>query len=170
MQRLTVNDFEEIYEILESGFPENERRGKERQRALFNDPRYRVYGKKHEGSLVAFIAVWELSDYIFIEHFAVKEELRGLGIGGKMLSELKKLYNKPLCLEVEPPESDITKRRIDFYERCGFFLHGYDYIQPSMDVGRAPIPLRIMTSFPALSEGDFKALRDLLYKEVYKVI
>ncbi|MBR2328135.1 MAG: GNAT family N-acetyltransferase [Clostridia bacterium] len=170
MELLTVADFEEIYEILENSFPENERRGKERQRALFSDGRYRVYGKKEDGRLVAFIAVWELSKVNFIEHFAVSPSHRGKGMGRELLLELTGGMGGRFCLEVEPPDCDIAKRRIAFYERCGFFFHGYDYTQPPMDIGREAIPLRIMTSFPSLSENDFKALRDLLYREIYKVI
>ncbi len=170
MQRLTVNDFEEIFSILKSSLPPDEYRTKENQLKLFNDPRYRVYGRKSQGTLVAFIAVWELSDYIFIEHFAVKEELRGLGIGSEMILELKKLYQKPFCLEVELPINESNCRRIAFYRRLGFSLFDYDYTQPAMDAGKSPIPLKIMATALTPSEKEFNLLKNMLYKEIYKII
>ena len=41
-----------------------------------------------------------------------------------MLQELVKQYQKPICLEVELPEDELTRRRIGFYERNGFVQCG----------------------------------------------
>ena len=76
---------------------------------------------------------------------------------------------KPVCLEVELPESDITRRRIGFYRRNGFFLNDYPYIQPSLGVGRAPQPLRIMTRDGTITQTEFETMRDVIYREVYRV-
>ncbi|MBR7146301.1 MAG: GNAT family N-acetyltransferase, partial [Oscillospiraceae bacterium] len=52
--------------------------------------------------------------------FAVREDCRGSGIGSELLDELIGTLPHPICLEVEPPETEIAKRRIAFYERNGF--------------------------------------------------
>ena len=74
------------------------------------------------------------------------------------------------CQTVEPPEGELTRRRIAFYERNGFCLNPYPYAQPSIAEGRAPVPLMIMTYGHQISEEEFIKTRDLLYKEVYHVI
>ena len=63
----------------------------------------------------------------------------------------------------------MKKRRIGFYERNGFFLNEYPYVQPPISQGRKPVPLMIMTSGAAISEKEFEEIRNTLYKEVYKI-
>ena len=72
-------------------------------------------------------------------------------------------------LEVEPPETDIAARRIEFYKRNGFYFNNYDYTQPSMAVGQPSIPLRIMSFSRPLSQAEFVQVKDTLYSGVYKV-
>ena len=118
--------------------------------------------------LKAFAAVYELDGMLFLEHLAVSEEYRNMGLGAKILSELVAL-GKNVCLEVELPNTDINKRRIAFYERNGFFLNDYGYIQPPLAEGQNPIELKIMTFGRALSESEFAALRDMIYEKVYRI-
>lgn len=169
MERANIRDFDEIFSIMEEAFPLNEYRSREKQRALFSLPEYSVYLYREKGKILGFLALWELCDLIFIEHFAIQRDLRGKGIGQRMLKELLSEKAEPICLEVELPESEIAKRRIAFYERSGLFYYDYPYVQPSMDEGRDPIPLRIMCSLPTLSEDGFSRIRDLLYDKVYGV-
>ena len=170
MTRLTIDDFEQIFDIMEASFPSDEYRTKQGQRALFCDPRYYVFGKKQAGRLVGFIALWQLDSLVFIEHFAVCPDLRGGGIGSALICEVLKDAKKTVCLEVEPPCDDITRRRIGFYKRCGFVFNDFDYTQPAMADGKNPIPLRIMTYKEALLEPQFNNLRDVLYKDIYHVV
>ncbi len=83
MQRLTQNDFDTLFSLMESSFPANEYRGRAAQRALFGDPDYVIYGIKDSALLKAFISTWRFSDFTFIEHFAVNPLCRNNGIGGK---------------------------------------------------------------------------------------
>ena len=62
-----------------------------------------------------------------------------------MLKAFLERFGKPFFIEVEPPEDELTRRRIGFYERNGFVLNDYDYVQPSLGEGKDPVPLRIMT-------------------------
>ena len=58
LARLTEEDFDRIYSIMEYSFPADERRGYDDQKTLFCDKNYRVYALKNEiGDLVAFITV-----------------------------------------------------------------------------------------------------------------
>ena len=62
----------------------------------------------------------------------------------------------------------MAKRRIAFYERNGFFLNKYDYIQPPMSKGKNPVPLLVMTSGGKVSAKRFDEIKKCLYREVYK--
>ncbi len=76
--------------------------------------RISVFACEQKGKIIGFIAIWEFDDFVYVEHFALTESCRGLGLGSKMLKETAKLFEKPLCLEVEPPTTDIARRRIRF--------------------------------------------------------
>lgn len=169
MERATIERFEEIYAIMEESFPSDERRIKEEQRDVFSEPAYKVYVHKDETEKIrAFIAAWEFDGFLFVEHFAVDKTMRNLGIGAKMLRELIDSTDKRICLEVEPPLSEMPKRRIAFYERNGFSLNGYEYYQPPMSKGKNAIPLMIMTTGGKAEREQYDNIRLMLYKYVYK--
>ena len=88
LERLSITDFEEFYRILEESFPIDERREKEEQKALWDKNEYVVYGMKKEERLLGFLAVWELENCCFLEHFAIDKRARNAGYGSMMLGEL----------------------------------------------------------------------------------
>ena len=130
---------------------------------LFEEPEYRIYYMP-----AGFLAVWEFESFIYIEHFAVDPALRNSGTGSAMLQELVKQYQKPICLEVELPEDELTRRRIGFYERNGFVFNEYPYIQPPISKGKSPVPLRIMTYKSEITREEFQKMKEILYRRVYK--
>lgn len=169
MERLNASHFEQIFQILESSFPTDEYRTREEQKALLFDPAYRLYGAREADRVIAFIAVWELDAVLFIEHLAVHPACRNGGIGAGLLRQIVDQSDKTVCLEVEPPLSQMAARRIGFYKRNGFFLNEYPYIQPAMSKGRNPVPLMVMTYGHPVEEASFEQIKSTLYKEVYKV-
>ena len=84
------------------------------------------------------------------------------------MEELVRKYQKQICLEVELPEDELTRRRIGFYERNGFVFNEYPYIQPPISKGKSPVPLRIMTYGEAITRETFEAMKNVLYRSVYK--
>ena len=104
LEKLDRSDFEEVYRIMEQSFPADERRKKEGQQKLLDEEKYELLGVRNEGGLLAFLAVWEFAEFVFIEHFAVSEKARNSGIGGKMLEELARQKAGKVVLEVELPE------------------------------------------------------------------
>ncbi len=171
LYKIDHNDFDRMYSIMERSFPKDEFRDYESQKKVFCDPLHTVYGWKSDmrSDLSGFITIWELNEYAFAEHFAVDRICRNLGTGTEILRQVKSLYSKPICLEVEPPESDISRRRIEFYRRNGFYLNMYDYTQPSISEGRDPVDLLIMTTGSYITPEQFVKLRDEIMKKVYKV-
>lgn len=169
LKRLGRDKFNEIYEILDDSFPADEYRPYEGQEALFDREEYRVYGTVEDSKLAGFISVWEFEEFAYIEHFAVDRRFRNGGRGKDMLQEIVGSISKPFVLEVEPPESEITERRIGFYQRNGFVFNDYDYVQQPMWEGRNPVPLKIMSYPKALNEKGFEKVRNTIYKEVFGV-
>lgn len=170
LELLNVNEFDEMYSIMEDSFHNDEFRPRDEQIKLFKNKDYNVFVVKDtDKNIVAFIAVWNFEDFLFVEHFAVDKNNRNNGIGSIILRELKDITNKMICLEVEPPQNEITKRRVQFYRRNGFYLNEYPYIQPPISKGKKPVPLMIMTNDHKVDYNCFKLIKEYIYKNVYKV-
>ena len=171
MQTLVPEEFDRIYHIMEESFPEDERRPYAGQRALLDEPAYRIYTRPdpERGEPLAFLAVWDFECFAYIEHFAVAPAHRCGGVGSRLLRELIAQLGKPVCLEVEPPETEPAVRRIGFYRRCGFFLNEYPYLQPPLAPGRSTLPLLVMTTGGPVSRPQFEQIRDVLYARVYRI-
>ena len=167
LTELNGKDFDKVFTILEESFPKDEYRTYEKQKALLDDARYTIYIIPDRDEVKAFIAVWQFDDFAFVEHFAVNQAYRNQGLVSIILQELMKKLPCMICLEVELPETDFAKRRIGFYERNGFALNDYPYVQPAMVEGKKELPLKIMTSGKVVSEEQFGKIRDILYREVY---
>ena len=171
IKKVDKNDFDLVYEIMEKSFPSDEIRPCNEQKELFDETRYSVYAEYvSDGEIDGFIAAWEFDDFVFIEHFAVSPDKRNAGTGRKILNEFAGMTKKRICLETEPPESEIQKRRISFYERNGFYLNDYDYFQPPISAGKSIVPLMIMTYGSRVDEKEFQNIKNALYKEVYKYV
>lgn len=166
LKKITDKEFEKVYKILSDSFPKNELRPKGNMKRTMENKKYIVYSYGDK-DIKGITAVWELDGFLFIEYLAVNEKFRNNGIGSEILKELCDTYKCPLCLEVEPPESDITKRRIEFYKRNGFYLNLYPYEQPAYSEKQAAVPLMIMTTGKEISEEQFLITRREIYKEVY---
>lgn len=165
LKRITDTEFDKAYKLLSDSFPKNELRPKDNMKKAMDNKKYIVY--IYGDDIKGVTAVWELSEYLFVEYLAVNERFRNNGTGSQILKELCDMYKIPLCLEVEPPESDIAKRRIGFYKRNGFYLNDYYYEQPAYSEKQAAVPLMIMTTEKEISEEEFLIMRREIYKEVY---
>lgn len=169
LQKLKPADFDKVFHIMELSFPKDEFRTYEEQKALLEKSYYQIYILPNESGedIKAFVAVWEFDEIVYIEHLAVNPEFRNGGLGALILQELIRQSDKQICLEVEPPKETMAIRRIGFYERNGFFLNEYDYMQPAISKGRKPIPLMIMTSDKKICREEFDRIKKLLYTKVY---
>ncbi|MCT2196264.1 MULTISPECIES: GNAT family N-acetyltransferase [Paenibacillus] len=165
-----MNDFERVYEIMSASFPEIEYRTKSGQMELLWHPEYRLITESDEkGQIIAFLAAWEFPTFRFIEHLAVDPSVRGGGIGKRLVDTFLKSSDKLTILEVELPENNVSCRRIRFYERLGFHLNDYSYVQPPLRSGGAELPLKIMSYPKPLTQEEFLACRALIYSKVYRV-
>ena len=163
-------DFDSFFELMSEAFPSIERRSYEDAKNLLNEESYNIIidtdGNKN---ITAFIASWEFSDFNFIEHFAVISKMRGNSIGTSMLMDYMNKANKPIFLEVEPPQNDISIRRIEFYKRLGFHLNNFEYFQPPMQKQHGFLPLKVMSYPESINQEEFINFKDMVYREVYKI-
>lgn len=107
----------EWYERLSEYFPPKELKSEEQIDALLaTEPAY------HKIVTDNYLLIYaDFPRFIFLDYLLVFENARGRGMGGQILSSLKR-YKKPLIGELEPRDLDDpdTIRRIRFYERHGF--------------------------------------------------
>ena len=170
MSTIQTNVFDQVYGIMEESFPLIEYRTYEGQQALLANASYRLLTKTNEqDEIIAFLAGWDFDEFCFVEHIAVKPSIRGGGLGKQLMLDFIEQMNKPVVLEVEPPDEEMAQRRIGFYERLGFHLNSYPYVQPPLRVGQPDFPLMMMSYPGLLSEEQFQSCRDTLYAEVYEV-
>lgn len=158
----------------EGAFPLDERRDFADLVRLLSCPDMHLCALLNDDSLVGFILYWQWDEVIFVEHFAIAPNERGKQFGQQALTKLLELPFQYCLLEVERPVDETGYRRIRFYERQGFTLNPFDYIQPPYQPDKAPVPMRFM-SIPALPDSttyeQFSVLiKEQVYERFYKTI
>lgn len=150
-------------------FPADERRPCQNLFALIDgaEPAFDFRVINFDGRLAGFVTTWDSGDFVYVEHFATLDHMRGHGIGGRAIELLQQEAGKPLLLEVELPDSGpMAQRRIDFYCRHGMVpRYSFSYMQPPYAAGLNALPMVLMTS----ADIDLDKARDFLYKRVYAV-
>lgn len=169
---MTREQYAAIFEIMEYSFPACERRDFNEQFSEFQRIPFRsmvLEDSENPLKILGFMNYWELSGFVYLEHFAVAREFRRHGIGRQLMKHLRETHDIPVVLEVEPPEmSDYAVRRIKFYENLGFFTNDYEYYQPPYRADEAPVRLILMSSGAPLSSEEFVRMRDVIYSDAYE--
>lgn len=161
--------FTRLFAIMEYSFPKDERRDFDEQFAEFGKPLFRSLVREDNDNISGFMNYWQLDGFVYLEHFAVAKELRGHGLGSKLMEKLCAVADCPIILEAEPPElSETAAHRIGFYKRLGFFLNNYEYYQPPYHKGEKPVRLMIMSKPAPLSEEQFTKIKNTLYRDAYE--
>ena len=160
-------EFEEAWEIYESSFPSDERRTLDSQKELIKNKQYNFFMVLKDKILVAIITEWKFEDFLCVEHLAVKKEMKGKGIGTELLKKYLSKNKQKIVLEVERPETEIATKRIKFYEKIGFKLNTFDYIQPAYGKDKNQVPMFLMTYPEEINESEFSSIREKLHITVY---
>ena len=70
---------------------------------------------------------------------------------------------------MEPPEDELTRRRVAFYERNGYHLNDREYYLPCLsDEIQRSVQLNIMSAPEPLSEQACREAIEVLYHTVYE--
>ncbi len=170
---ILLNDysyFDDVYKMLTEYFQFDEYRLYDNQKAILADDNYSLYQFVDDSTkeLIGFISFWKLPDLYFIEHLAVGLKYRKEGFGGKILQEGLSKTSGDVVLEIELPNDDVGLRRLSFYQKNGFFHNEYKYEQPPLNQGDKSIPMNILSYKKPLTEDEFLAVAENIYKNIYK--
>jgi len=138
--------FNELLTLYESSFPYEERRSSTELKHSLQRNELTFNVIESDGVVAGFSIVWNLGEFFYLEHFAIKPSMRGGGIGEQVLKIYSETLGSNIILEVEPDSDSISHRRIEFYKRCGFSVVSKDYIQPKYEGEGDAMPLWIMAS------------------------
>ena len=169
-----INTSHEHYPFVESlmqtAFPLQERRNVDLQREYTdNKPHFHTLVILVENKPIGLITYWKLDSFNYIEHFAIKENLRNKGYGQEALKQLKEEIEGMIVLEVEEPIDELTKRRIEFYQRQGFTIQDMPYQQPPYRKGDDWFPMKLMTLRDKNFSSEFERIKESIYKEAYNL-
>ena len=90
------------------------------------------------------------------------------GLKSSVLNYLNKC-DKKVFLEVEPPNCEISKKRVSFYEKLGFSFNDFYYLQQPLNPGDSPFRLNIMSYPESIGEKEFEKYKKDIYRDVYGV-
>lgn len=158
IRSLKPTEFDSFYSLLEASLPPDEFRARDDQRRALVDPAFCPYVLVDAQEAVrGLVTVWDFDGFAFIEHLAVAPELRCGGLGSALLQDAFARRPKRFCLEVDPPETALARRRIAFYERNGL----------SLNARTTRISSRRLARGAALREV-LDRIRDTVYARVYR--
>ncbi len=159
--------FDKFIDLYINSFPDDERRNIDIQSDLLKNPLYNIEPIYFNNEWAGFMCWWNFKDFAYIEHFATSPKYRNNGLGKSFLTQFVEKHPNT-ALEVEIPEDDLSKRRVEFYKRVGFKLLDDVYMQPAYDQNKQSIPLKLMV-FLSNSKLDFETIRDTIYKNVFSL-
>lgn len=178
----------DFWNLYEGSFPREERRSWDEQVRILSDPAYhclavtmprdcgteRKADDKFETSheFVGLFCFWLFPDICYLEHLAVHPARRSGGIGGRILQtwlERRAGPERLTVLEIDPPVTDVARRRRGFYERQGFVFNGGEkglFMHPSFGSVPHYHPLCLMSFGRPMSEADRRVFDDAVLRRV----
>lgn len=156
--------------LYRQSFPPHEQREALSQECILHHPDYRFTAVYDAEQFIGLVLYWETPDFLYVEHFCIRPELRNQRYGQRILAELGQL-GKLVILEIDPPVDAISVRRKGFYERCGFAENPYPHIHPPYHDGNHGHELVIMSCpnaiTPEMYAGFAKYLNDTVMQNVF---
>lgn len=143
-----------------SAFPVFEQRTKGQQHIAFDSSDYHLIAFEDGNIFVGFISCWEFDDYVYVEHFAIDDALRGWGYGSKVLTDFIRYTTKTVLLEIDPVVNEIAAARLRFYKRCGFHVNPYPHQHPAYRSGYEPHQLIVLTTKGEISSEQYQRFRN----------
>ncbi len=162
-EKLNV-DFKHTYE---SSFPEDERREFNQLLDLLGNTQFKLYEIHLHERFLGFISVWDLTEFIFVEHFAICATEQGKGYGTETIKQVLSINSKQVILEVEEPFTEKAQNRIKFYEQLNFVINDFSYFQPPYSIGKSSIKMLLMSYPIKIETADFEEFKAKIHDQVY---
>ena len=168
---LSSENYAHAVTLYEQAFPVEERRRSDEWIRFYEDKEnFSIGSIENATGFVGFLSFWCFVDFVYIEHFATLPSCRGKGIGERILRQfIHDNSTRPIVLEVEPADSELSSRRIAFYERQGFALSSQTYVQPAYQQGGLSVPLCLMCTNSTFLSVNFANVVRTLHTMVYGV-
>lgn len=167
-RKVDKSEFNKVFEVLEKSFPLSEYRTYNEQMRLMELPYFEAMLIEDENDILGILIEWRLDNAIYLEHLAVNPDIRGKGLGSKLMREYLAQVDGVVVLEVEDIETEIAQRRIGFYQRLGFTLSDISFKQPAFE-GREDdtVQLRIMHYPKNVDNSRLVAIKNEILEKVY---
>lgn len=158
--------FSDFWNLYNSSFPLIEKRNLEQQMKAFRNTYFNLLSFYKDDKYIGFLSFWNFPSYVYLEHFAINEDLRGVGYGAEILSELIKETNKVIILEIDPIDDENSRRRLSFYNKMGFIQNDFDYKVQSYQNKEEFYELIIMSSVRKISKDELNTFRADFINEI----
>ncbi len=159
------SDFKQIYE---TSFPEDERREWTQLLELLDNKQFSLNEIYDQQKYLGFISIWNLIEFNFVEHFAIRATEQGKGYGTQTMEHVLSINSKPIILEIEEPFTETTRKRMEFYERLDFTVNDFSYFQPHYSIEKCSVKLLLMSYPSKIYPEDFEKIRDRIHDCVYE--
>ena len=156
----------EAWELYENSFPACERWNANDYDRAFRDPLFEADAIRCDGRFAGILFHWRGDGFHYVEHLAVSPLLRGQNIGSRTLAAF--CEGRRVILEIDPPEDEISVRRLGFYRRLGFHDCPLEYVHPSYSRPFEPHRLVLMGYPTPLDVREARTLADFVRKEVLR--
>lgn len=154
----------EARELYENSFPACERWNEADYDRAFDDPLFEADAIRRDGEFVGILFHWTCDGFHYVEHLAVSPRLRGQNMGSRALEAFCR--GKRVILEIDPPEDEISIRRLHFYERLGFVANPHNYIHPSFRKPFQHHRLVLMSRPGPLGDDEARRFADFIREHV----
>lgn len=153
--------FDEAWNLYIDSFPIEERRILEEQKIVVKDNRYKALGFVEEEKFVAILFYWDFKEYIFVEHFAINNTLRGKSYGSKIIEKFLTMH-KNIVLEIEPIVDEITQKRFNFYKRFDFVINEHKHYQVPFRRDSEELELLLLSHKKPLAKEQYSKLYEIM--------
>ncbi len=158
----------ELEKLYEEAFPEAERRDiSQWKEMIVSCPRMHLNAVEEGGQLAGLLVYWDFGDFYYVEHLAVYARMRNRKIGQQVLAYIGENLSGVCLLEVEPPLTDLSVRRINYYRRNGYEVLDKTYMQPSYRPSGEELPLWIMGNDAGIEREKLQKYIDTIKQNVY---
>ena len=159
----------EIKQIYTDSFPSEERRKWYELEQILQQPLFNLLQVVDNQELTGIISIWNLPDFCFIEHFAIKASSQGKETGSQVIKQVIGTQPTRVILEVDEPITDVAKRRMGFYTRLGFSVCESNYWQPAYSSEKSKVKMRLMSFPDKIQTEEFDQIKKHIYRAVYQL-
>lgn len=139
-------DWTAAWELYLQAFPPKEQRAKADHLRALEDPHFHADAIRRGDEFVGILFWWQGPAFRYVEYLAIRPDLRGQHLGSAIFGAFCR--GERVILEIDPPEDEISVRRLGFYRRLGFHDSPLEYVHPSYSRPFEPHRLVLM-GYPA---------------------